>query len=286
MNEEEKKANGATLTGLKNLLWSLGIIICCAAVVIGLVFAMFRRDRGEKESFIPNLGTAEESSASEQENGNSVVPGVGVGNARGILNTLERTDDAGSKYIDSLTFLVDSTFISMRNLNLVSTNQVWATESGSMPMDSVHKAQIKFPNDGNNMLASSAAMTAKPEILVIGIGMDGLMKVDEETFIINYETLINDIRSASPDTKIICCGLSSVAPEYSGSDKITATDVSDGNDWVQLVCRDTGSYYLDIGEELCESVQLLSRFASSNKKTLNRDGINAFLSYVRTHAIQ
>ena len=128
-------------------------------------------------------------------------------------------------------------------------------------------------------------MVAKPEILLIGIGMDGLTKVDQNTFLINYETLIKDILSASPDTRIICCGLSSVIPGYGGSDGIEVSHVSEGNDWVQLVCRDTGAYYLDIGECMCESVQLLTRYAASNGKTLNRQGLEEFLAYARNHAL-
>ena len=115
--------------------------------------------------------------------------------------------------------------------------------------------------------------------------MDGLAKIDKDSFISNYEMLINSIKSASPDTKIICCGLTSVIPGYTGGDGLNMSLVSDGNDWVQIVCRDTASYYLDIGEEICESVQLLSRFAQSNGKTLNRSGLQEFLMYVKGHAI-
>ena len=290
MNEEQfevnknKKDKSAMLTGVKNLLWSLSIIISLAAVVVGLVFATFHRNNGDKissELSEPITAVSEDGSSHS-----SVVLGEGSGNARGILNELTETPDAGEVYISRITFLIDSTFINLRQLQLVDPNQVWATSSGSMPMGSVHEAIIKFPNDGSEITAASAAMVAQPEMLVIGIGMDGLSKVDERTFLINYETLIKDIQASSPDTKIICCGLASVIPGYTGSDKLDVGMVSNGNDWVQLACRDTGVYYLNIGEDLCESVQLLTRFAASNGKTLNRTGVETFLTYVKQHAIQ
>lgn len=277
-NNQNSPGRNVSLTGMKNLFWSLSIIICLAAVAVGLIFATFHRNYGEKISFTPELEA--------KENASGIVLGEGSGNSRGILNTLTETEDAGQAYIDSLTFLVDSSFIALRDMQLVGPNQVWATMSGSMSMEKVHTANIRFPNDGSEISAASAAMVSQPEILVIGIGMDGLTKVDETTFLINYETLINGIQKASPNTRIICCGLPSVIPGYTGSDGLSVSAVSDGNDWVQLVCRDTGAYYLEIGEVMCESVQLLSRFAASNGKTLNRQGIEEFLAYARTHALQ
>lgn len=280
MNENNQNTPGGTpsLSGIKNLFWSLSIIICIAAVAVGLLFATFHRYSGEKVSFTPEF--------EKEEKKSGIVLGEGSGNSRGILNTLAETEDAGQEYIDSLLFLVDSSYIALRDMQLAGPNQVWATMSGSMSMEKVHTANIKFPNDGSEISPASAAMVTQPDILVIGIGMDGLAKVDETTFLINYETLINSILKASPNTRIICCGLPSVIPGYAGSDGISVSRVSDGNDWVQLVCRDTGAYYLDIGEVMCESVQLLSRFAASNGKTLNRQGIEEFLAYARTHALQ
>ena len=281
-DSSESNSKSVTLTGIKNVFWSLSIIISLAAVAVGLVFAVFHKNNGVKEDFSPSFVSDSETDSSAPE----IVLGEGNGNARGVLNLLTETPDAGEEYTDKLIFLVDSTYVGLRDMQIVGSNQVWATQSGSMSMEKVNMATIKFPNDGSEITASSAAMVTKPEILVIGIGMDGLNKVDEQTFLINYETLIRGIQAASPDTKIICCGLPSIIPGYSGIDKLTVSAVSDGNDWVQLVCRDTGCYYLDVSEALCESAQLLARFAGANGKTLNRQGLQEFLVYARTHTIQ
>ena len=276
----------SSLEGLKNLLWSVGIIVCCAALVVGLVFAVFQRNFTQKQDYVLDFNEGLDSSGSAAELNDSSNPSSdSKGNARGVLNTLERTAQADLSYITNMTFLVDSSFINLREMSIVDPSTVWATSSGSMPMDECHTAQIKFPNDGSLITAASAAMVSQPSVLLIGIGMDGLAKVDEDTFVSNYETLINDIKASSPDTVIICSGLTSVIPGYAGGDGLDVSTVSDGNDWVQLVCRDTGSYYLNIGEDVCESVQLLTRYAAANGKTLNRSGLEEFLLYVRTHAI-
>ena len=231
--------------------------------------------------------TASALSSSQADNASGLAEvGTGSSAMRGTLNTLSEVPDAGAAYIDKLIFLCDSTFIGLRDLSIVDTSQVWGTNSGSLPIGSASEALIKFPNDGSEISAANAAMVAKPEIMVIGIGTDGLANVDEQTFEAQYNTLIRDIRLASPDTIIICCGLPSIAEEYSGKDGLSVTVVSDGNDWVKNVCRDTGAYFLDVQEPLSESCQLLARFASSNGKSLNRAGLQTFLEYLRTHAVQ
>lgn len=274
--------NQNRFTTLKNFIWAGGIVVCLAFVVIGFLFAMFHRYNMPDQDFNPNISGTASSEDKVQDLSSSAL---GSGNARGLLHVLERTDDAGQEYLDSLLFLVDSTYIGLRDLNLVELNHVWGTTSGSLRMINLPTALIRFPNDGSEISPASAAMVSKPKTLVIAIGMDGLADVDENTFITNYDNLIHEIKAASPDTTIICCGLPSVIPGYTGSDGLNLSLVSDGNDWVQLVCRDTGSYFLNVQEALSEGVQLLTRFAASNGKTLNRNGLEEYLSYVRTHAL-
>lgn len=276
--------NQNKFTTLKNFIWAGGIVVCLTFVAIGLLFAMFHRYNMPDQDYNPNItGTA--SSSSDNKAPDLSSSALGSGNARGLLNILERTDDAGEEYVNSLIFLVDSTYIGLRDLGLVGSNQVWGTVSGSMRMANLPSTLIRFPNDGSEISPASAAMVSKPATILIAIGMDGLADVDENTFITHYDNLISEIKSASPGSTIICCGLPSVIPGYTGSDGLNLGLVSDGNDWVQLVCRDTGAYFLNVQEALSEGVQLLTRFAASNGKTLNRSGLEEFLGYVRTHAL-
>lgn len=270
------------INAIKNALWAVCIAVSLCFLIIGLLFASFHKYKGESV----NTGLADLSQPVAEEVVDLSSDALGSGNARGELHTLNEIPDVGEGYLYKLTFLIDSTFINLRDLGLVDKNQVWATSSGSMKMETLPTANIVYPNDGSVISPVNAAMVKKPEILVVAIGTDGLAAVDENTFITNYDQLIKDIMSASPETSVICCGLPSVIPGYNGNDGLNVSVISDGNDWVQMVCRDTGAYFLNVQEELSESVQLLSKFAGSNGKTLNRSGIEAFLSYIRTHALQ
>ena len=271
------------INAIKNALWAVCIAVSLCFLVIGLLFASFHKYRGEAEvdTGLVALSQNEEEAPIDISSGT-----IGIGNARGELHTLNEIPDVGEGYLYKLTFLIDSTFINLRDLGLVDKNQVWATSSGSMKMETLPTANIVYPNDGSIISPVNAAMVKKPEILVIAIGTDGLAAVDENTFLLNYDQLVKDIMSASPDTTVICCGLPSVIAGYNGNDGLNVSVISDGNDWVQMVCRDTGAYFLNVQEELSESVQLISKYAGSNGKTLNRSGIEAFLGYLRTHALQ
>ena len=91
--------------------------------------------------------------------------------------------------------------------------------------------------------------------------------------------MITGIQSASPDTKIICCSISSVIANYTGSDGLTTIMISDANDWIREVCSATNVYFIDSGKAVGDGTgAALSSYLSSNGKTLNSSGINEVLS--------
>lgn len=273
------------LTTVKNIIWAVATGICILAVTVGLIAAMTRRYDGEKPEMTLDLGSSSMQASSDND-GVIMSTDQSAGVQRGELHQLQPTPDAGDGYQNSLTFLVDSTFVGLRSKQMVEANQVWATSSGSMPIDRLDSTNILFPNDGSEISPQNAAMISKPRILVIGIGTDGLANVDQNTFVAAYDKLIENILSASPDTQIICMGLCSVTEDYNGKD-LSVNIMSDGNDWVKLVCRDTGAWYADVAENLGDgSGGLRASYAETNGKSLNGNGLQLVLEYLRTHAAQ
>ena len=119
------------------------------------------------------------------------------------------------------------------------------------------------------------------------LGQDGLMGVDKETFIANYESLVMGIREKSPGTYIVCCSVTSVGANYAGADGLTRDAINWANDYIQEVCIDTGAYFCDVAHDMRDSTSVLDgSYASSNGKTLNTAGLNAFLQYLRTHMVE
>ncbi len=276
------------LNTIKNVAWALAIGVTLLALLLGLFFAAFSRYSGEMERPQVQLG---ELQAESGEAVATAAPDAPAQTATGQLITLSETKDAGQGYIDSLTFLCDSATIGLRDYGLLSdglaTTQVWGSQSGSLPAAELADCLIRYPGDGSQIRPADAAMVAKPSILVISVGQDGLASVDQQSFIQNYEALIQSIRAASPGTVIVCCSITNLGPSYAGSDGLTRDGISWANDWVQQVCKDTGAYFCDVASEMRDSTNVLdSNYTSANGKTLNSAGLNTWLGYLRTHAVQ
>ena len=271
----------------KNFGWALAIGVALFALLLGLLFTAFTRYGGELDRPKIQLGEV----SSEGPDADTVITGDAVQERTGRLVTLAGTADGGQGYIDSLTFLCDSATIGLRDYGILSggiaTTQVWGSNSGSLPIGTIPDALIKYPGDGSQINAIDAAMIAKPKILVISIGQDGLMGVDKETFIANYESLVMGIREKSPGTYIVCCSVTSVGANYAGADGLTRDAINWANDYIQEVCIDTGAYFCDVAHDMRDSTSVLDgSYASSNGKTLNTAGLNAFLQYLRTHMVE
>ena len=268
---------------IKNIAWVLGIIVCLFALVVGFVIASVNRYSGDTVASSTEL---KNETVSGSGNVHQLTPGEGGG----ALLTLPETNDAGQQYIDKLTFLCDSSFVGVRDYGLLSggtgTYQVWATETGSLPIGSINEKSIVYPSDGSAISISDAAMIAKPPVLVICVGQDGLNAVDEAAFKNSYTTLVQSIRSASPDTIIICCSISSVVNNYTGADNLTTIMISDANDWIKDVCQNNGVYFAESGKSVGDGTGSVSTsFLSTNGKTLNSSGITQVLQYLREHAL-
>ena len=266
----------SNLIRIKNTIWAIAIAIALLALLFGIIYAMFKPYKEVSGDSISSTSGSSESS--------SVQIGTGTGVSRGELRLLEETTPADDSYINEVYYLVDSTFIDLRNQAIVDPDHVWGAANDSLPIGSVTTETIRY-KDGSHITAANAALIVKPEILFIGIGADGLDQVTEEQFVEQYDTLIRDIRSASSDTVIVCLGLASITEDYSAPDGLTLTMMSDGNDWVQYVCRDTGAFYLDIGDPLQANAALLSRYAAANGKQLNKAGLTEVLNLIKTHEI-
>ena len=278
------------LNAWKNIAWAVGIVLCLAAMLVSLLVMAFTRYSGPKERGGVHLG-ADKGGGAAQVSADGIDAGVSAPAAAGDgqLHRLEESADAGQAYIDSLTFLLDSTMIGLRDYGLLAdgneTTQVWGSSAGNIPAADIASCTIRYPNDGSEIGAAVAAMVARPSRLVICLGSDGLAQVDKEAFIQNYTSLLQDIRSNSPDTKLIVCSLPSVTPGYASLDGLTSYLVGEANDWIRDVCEATGAYYADCGSVLRDSTgNLMSEYAAANGKTLNATGLNLVLNYLRSHA--
>lgn len=270
------------LTAIKNIAWALAIVLCLLAVFVGLLFAAFTRNSGEQFRGGVPLGTKTERTETVEETGTRPPQ-----QSDGTLQVPAETGDAGQAYLDSLSFLIDSTLIGLRDYGvLTSASQVWTTPSGVLAVSDIAESKIVFPNDGSIVSAANAAMILQPRVLVISVGNDGIANIDQYDFMDKYAALIISIQRASPSTWILCLPLSSVTAGYSESTGLTSQRINDANSWIQDVCAETGALYCDAVSSVQDlSGALMDDYASADGKTLNSTGVSQILQYLRYHAV-
>lgn len=277
------------LSNIKNIGWAVAIVVCLALLLVGLGFSAFTRHRGAMERPTVLLGAAaaerDAQAAAEKRAAEQAAQQDG-----GTVYLLGESGDAGQAYIDSLTFLVDSALIGLRDYGLLTdgtaTMQVWGTAAGNVPATELAAYTIRYPGDGSEITPADAAMIAKPSRLVISLGTDSLRQTSESRFIADYEALIRGIQQASPDTQILVCTITSVTVNYGGNDGLDTASVNAANQWLARVCADTGVYLVDAASCVSDREgSLLTEYASSNGKTPNSAGLNQILLYLRTHAL-
>ena len=185
------------LSNIKNVAWAIAIVLCLALLLVALGFGAFTRNRGELQRPTVLMGEAAakrdaalaEEKAAEEKVQQATNPGQ--------VYLLGESGDAGQPYIDSLTFLCDSALIGLRDYGLLkdgtATTQVWGSRAGNIPASQLGSFVIRFPGDGSEISPADAAMIAKPSILVISLGTDGLADSNETQFISDYEALIRGV---------------------------------------------------------------------------------------------
>ena len=81
--------------------------------------------------------------------------------------------------------------------------------SGTLTLSYYNIATIVYPETGEELSIADAVARAKPEILVITLGVNGVSFMDEAWFTRDYTALVQMVQAASPNTKII---LNSIYP--------------------------------------------------------------------------
>ena len=278
------------LSGIKNIIWALAIVVALAAVLVGLIITMVLGFGGQRQDGTLYLGEGSglSSGGSAGHSDSSGVDG-GLDGGAGAMS-LPGSQDTGLEYLFNLTFLCDESFSAVgsfgANFGSTASAQVWLPAGGSFSAAGAASTKIIYPNDGTEKTPADAAGLYQPARLVIYLGGDNLGNTDRDSFIAGYSSLVKGIQSASPETRIICCSIGSVTAAYTGTDGLTASLVAQANQWIQQVCADTGVYYADLGAILNDTSGALSaEYAAADGRSISAAGISKIMEYFRMHGI-
>ena len=144
------------------------------------------------------------------------------------------------------TFLGDSITAHMQSRAALAPSQIWATKERYLNLDSrICYARIVAPDTGEEELIADVAARLKPAHLVITLGVDyGVYyyRHDLSLFAKYYEKLLDDLRTASPDTRIY---LQSIFPVTAESKIITNEMIDNANAVIREIAQKRNLSYLD-----------------------------------------
>jgi hypothetical protein len=225
---------------------------------------------------------------------NAVTPPPSAGVAAFELSgpaMLGETADQGQDYVDRMIFLGDSTTYGMKYYAVLSggknTQQVWTPSNGTLTLSYQGFASIVYPPDGSEIPIRDAVRRALPEYMVITLGVNGISFMDEQAFKSEYRSLVTDIQSISPDTKIILQSIFPVASNYEYLSSINNDKISAANQWVLDIAEECGVRYLNTASVLVgEDGWLPQNLQNGDGLHLNEIGFGIVLAYIRTHGYQ
>ncbi len=204
------------------------------------------------------------------------------------ISKLEKTDDYGDYYINNMVFIGDSTISAIKDADILHDESlVWSGIDGKLPLDyNTKNSSLIYTKDGKTASAAQAAEIYKPQYIVITIGIEnGVGYCSEEKFKEYYKSLVSSIQDASPETRII---LQSVFPVSRAAEKndpsISNSKIDTANMWISELAGEMSLRYLHTTEILKNEKGVLdSKFDGGNGISLNKDGYEAVLNYIRFH---
>jgi|GEM_PF-3008465 len=203
---------------------------------------------------------------------------------------LAETEDAGRDYLDRLIFLGDSTTYGIGYYyrhgysDLCPPAQVWTPKSGTMTLSEYAKARIVYPETKEELLITEAAERARPDILVITLGVNGIAFMDRDWFLRDYTALVKSIQAVSPDTRIILNSIYPVADSWQYQGSINNDKIREANLWIEELAETLGARYLSSFDALVVDGKLPEDRQNGDGLHLTGEAFGLVMTYLRTHA--
>lgn len=259
-------------------VWTIMILFSVLLVLFALLFSSFTKDYSGKTSKTAAAASAAPATATD----------AGV-KALKTAALLTETADAGDDYINRMTFLSDATTLGLKTNGLLKdrteTTKVLSTADGELSLAGINTAVVAY--GGESVPVADAVKAAAPDILVVTLGENGAAFMGQDYFVSEYTALLKSLKTAAPNAVIICNSILPVSKAYAGNNSMNADTIRQANNWIQQAASDNGCKYADSFTALCgDDGYLMANYDSGDGLKPNSNGLNAMLSYLRTHAAQ
>ncbi|MEG2519158.1 MAG: SGNH/GDSL hydrolase family protein [Oscillospiraceae bacterium] len=196
---------------------------------------------------------------------------------------LGETPDMGQEYIDKMVFLGDSTTNGLAHYKVVPENQVWTPANGTLTLSRWSIDAIQYREEGTEISIIDAVTKKQPEYMLITLGVNGVSFMKEDSFKKVYAELVEAIKIASPNTKIILNSIYPVTADYKVQG-ITNERISAANTWVEAVAKATGVKYLDSASSIKDETGAMPKgYDNGDFIHPNAETYGIIINYIRTH---
>lgn len=201
---------------------------------------------------------------------------------------LEKTEDKGDSYINSIIFAGDSMPLYYVMNGMISGKNLWHRES--IDPEKALTNTIYINHMESNMTFVQAFEKYQPEIVIMTLGTNsaGFMKV--EYFIECYTELIKQIQKVSPNTKLIIQSIPPVDGSYDTSTSgINNTKINTFNYYIAEMCSNLGVKFLNSAPVMKDENGACKKGYCSWQTGEHgihptKEGNQALIDYAKTHA--
>ena len=204
---------------------------------------------------------------------------------------LTETEDAGREYLDKIVFLGECTTYGIGYYyrhgysELCPSTQVWTPKEGYMYLAKHATAKINYVATGEQLSIPECARRARPEILIITLGLNGFGAFTEDSYKEACRSLVASIREVSPNTEIILNTIYPVADSYEYQSLINNEKIAVFNTWIEELAEVLGCRFLNGFEALAVDGKLPENLQNGDGLHLAGEAYVKVMEYIRTHAL-
>ncbi|MDE6521119.1 MAG: hypothetical protein K2K91_11815 [Ruminococcus sp.] len=221
----------------------------------------------EMEHYVPESTT--ESSATTTESEQTAMQDS-------ITNPVPQSALVNPDYFDNASLISDSTLKYASDYSKFSEANIFCSSELNASNCSTLKINSSFGNDSLYDIIKNK----KPAILYIMLGSD-IETSSVDDMITSYKTLVSNIHSALPDTKVYVMQL---PPVIYDTETLTNEMINNYNDRLLEMCNETGIYCIDTNTALkAENGVLKEEYYSYDTLSISAAGYSKICEYIVNH---
>lgn len=208
-----------------------------------------------------------------------------IGHSASIGDAIPEAEKEDWDYFDDTVFVGDSITYGMASYGYLSFNHVFAKIG--LHQGTALTSKCVYTSKTNTHTIFDALEMAKPGKVIVTLGINAIYSYKEDYFYNNYRSLINKIKAATPDSKIIIQSIFPVTETYAERNGRPDYNqhIAYANRELAKLSKELDCYFLHTYEKLTDENGYLQSKFSGDGLHLSRDGYTAVFDYILSHPI-